>query len=145
MSDIKRWPTPAEVDAERDRWWWVDGEPSRLHVDRMEHPHRVMWHTRHVEDLPIDMFGGPVRRPGEVPLGPVHSGWRMSLRGLLAQARDQLKRSRWRDFHAESLDQLTKHVEDLAVRYYGGELEAVDGFLQLYAVDVKRPKVADHG
>jgi len=60
------WPTAEEVDAQPGRWWWVDGEPSRLSVDRMEHPHRVVWRSRFVADLPVEMFGGPALAPTEV-------------------------------------------------------------------------------
>lgn len=54
------WPTAEEVDAEPFRWWWVDNEPSRLGVDRMQDPWRVTWRSRFVLDLPVVMFGGPV-------------------------------------------------------------------------------------
>ena len=54
------WPTAEEVDAEPFRWWWVDNEPSRLGIDRMQDPWRVTWRSRFVLDLPVVMFGGPV-------------------------------------------------------------------------------------
>jgi len=62
MSD-RAWPTAAELDAKPElwgRWWWVNGAPERLGVDRMTHPARVTWRARFVDELPVEWFGGVV-------------------------------------------------------------------------------------
>ena len=126
-----RWPTADEVDG-RTRWWWVGGEPSILHVDRMKHPHRVMWHARYVEELPIEMFAGPVLFPGEPPFAEKHVGWTVSISGLLSQVKGELKRSRYRQQYAGQLDELVEHLGLMANQFYAGDVFVVDRFLQLY-------------
>ena len=58
----------AELDAKPelwDRWWWVNGAPERLGVDRMTHPARVTWRARFVDELPVEWFGGMVMTAAE--------------------------------------------------------------------------------
>lgn len=67
MSD-RAWPTAAELDAKPDlwsRWWWVNGTPERLGVDRMTHPARVTWRARFVDELPVEWFDGMVMTADE--------------------------------------------------------------------------------
>ena len=69
MSSDLRWPTAAELDANPalwDRWWWVNGAPERLGVDRMTYPARVTWRARFVDELPVEWFGGMVASASEV-------------------------------------------------------------------------------
>ena len=68
MSDLA-WPTAAELDANPalwSRWWWVNGAPERLGVDRMTYPARVTWRARFVDELPVEWFGGMVATAEEV-------------------------------------------------------------------------------
>lgn len=84
----------------------------------------------------------------DVPLGPLHRGWRVSLSGLISNVKAELKRGRWKQMYAGSLDELEGHIRQLSDRFYAGDLGVVDEFLQLYGMDDNRPKppkVVDHG
>ena len=74
------------------------------------------------------------QRKAVVPvLAEDHQGMRVDYRGLLGQVRRELERTA--GGHAEMLRQLQGHMTELGIRYYGGDLSAVDEFLQLYCVE----------
>lgn len=64
-------------------------------------------------------------------LAPEHKGMRISATGLLSGVGGRLK---------AGARQLSTHLVEMAERYYAGDLAVVDEFLQLYALDDKRPK-----
>ena len=75
------------------------------------------------------------------PLGPKHTGMRVSASGLLGRvARGDKLDSGCRFMVAEML----KHLEQMASEYYAGKVTIVDEFLQLYALDDARPNPSHH-
>lgn len=66
-----------------------------------------------------------------VPLAAKHQGMCISAHGLLARVGGHLK------FGAR---EMLKHLDEMATRYYAGDIAAVDEFLQLYCLDEKRPE-----
>lgn len=68
-------------------------------------------------------------------LAPKHTGMRISARGVLGRIRDGK--------HYPELNfgcgELLRHLEEMATRFYSGDIKAVDEFLQLYALDANRP------
>ena len=54
---------------------------------------------------------------------------RVSIKGLIA---NYAKRG--------TMDELLKHLREVATRYYAGDVAVVDEFLQLYCLDDERPK-----
>lgn len=80
-----------------------------------------------------------------VPLAEDIKGMRISYKGLLTNAAATLRKDADGKYYRESLDQLRKHLEELAERYYSGDLEVVDEFLQLYRLgEDKRKKLVKH-
>jgi hypothetical protein len=65
-----------------------------------------------------------------VPLAARHYGLCISARGLLVRVGGHLK---------VGAREMLKHLEEMATRYYAGDIAAVDEFLQLYCLDEKRP------
>gem|GEM_PF-1483132 len=73
----------------------------------------------------------PQHAPTAVPLAAKHQGMCISAQGLLARVRGRLQ------FGAR---EMLKHLEEMADRYYAGDISVVDEFLQLYCLDEKRPE-----
>ena len=70
--------------------------------------------------------------PGPVAtLAPKHQGMCISARGLLSRVGGHLK---------GGAREMLKHLDEMADRYYAGDIAAVDEFLQLYCLDEKRPE-----
>ena len=70
-------------------------------------------------------------------LAEKHTGMRVSARGVLGRiARGDYFREL--DF---GCGEMLKHLEEMAARFYAGDVKAVDEFLQLYALDDERPDV----
>ena len=93
--------------------------------------------------LPGEPKPTPIAKPPSVPLqpivgplGPKHTGMRVSASGLLGRiARGDRLDSGSRFMVSEML----KHLEQMASEYYAGKVTIVDEFLQLYALDDARP------
>lgn len=66
-----------------------------------------------------------------VPLAARHYGMCISARGLLVRVGGHLK---------VGAREMLKHLDEMATRYYAGDIAAVDEFLQLYCLDEKRPE-----
>ncbi|WP_341707754.1 hypothetical protein [Halopseudomonas sp.] len=66
-----------------------------------------------------------------VPLAARHYGMCISAHGLLARVGGHLK---------GGAREMLKHLEEMATRYYAGDIAAVDEFLQLYCLDERRPE-----
>jgi len=64
-------------------------------------------------------------------LAPKHQGMCISARGLLVRVGGHLK---------GGAREMLKHLDEMATRYYAGDIAAVDEFLQLYCLDEKRPE-----
>lgn len=62
-----------------------------------------------------------------------HKGMRVDYSGLLGQVQREIGRSA--PGHAEMIRQLRGHMQELGQRWYAGQPEAVDEFLQLYCVE----------
>jgi hypothetical protein len=73
----------------------------------------------------------PQHAPTAVPLAAKHQGMRISAAGMLNRVGGRLQ------FGAR---EMLKHLEEMATRYYAGDIAAVDEFLQLYCLDEKRPE-----
>jgi hypothetical protein len=71
---------------------------------------------------------GPVRF---VPLAKKHTGMRIDASGVLLRVGGRLK------FGAQEMH---KHLNEMAQRFYSGDITVVDEFLQLYCLDEHRPK-----
>ena len=78
----------------------------------------------------------PQHAPTAVPLAAKHQGMCISAQGLLARVRGRLQ------FGAR---EMLKHLEEMADRYYAGDISVVDEFLQLYCLDEKRPEQQTEG
>lgn len=63
-------------------------------------------------------------------LADKHTGMRISASGVLLRVGGRLK------FGAQ---QMHEHLQEMASRYYAGDIRAVDEFLQLYCLDDNRP------
>lgn len=75
--------------------------------------------------------------PGPVaPLAPKHQGMRISAAGMLNRVGGRLQ------FGAR---EMLKHLEEMADRYYAGDIAVVDEFLQMYCLDEKRPEQQTEG
>ena len=64
------------------------------------------------------------------PLAKKHTGMKISASGVLNRVGGHLK------FGAQ---EMLKHLNEMADRYYSGDIAVVDEFLQLYCLDEKRP------
>ena len=64
-------------------------------------------------------------------LAKKHEGMKISAAGILHRVGGHLK------FGAQ---QMHEHLEEMASRYYSGDIKAVDEFLQLYCLDDDRPE-----
>lgn len=71
-------------------------------------------------------------------LGPKHQGMRVSAEGVLGRIRD----GRDIEGHRFMAGEMLRHLEELASRYYAGDVLAVDEFLQLYCLDDARPNAS---
>ena len=71
-----------------------------------------------------------------VPLAAKHQGMCISAPGLLTRVGGHLK------FGAR---EMLKNLEEMADRYYAGDISVVDEFLQLYCLDEKRPEQQTEG
>jgi len=63
-------------------------------------------------------------------LGAKHSGMKISASGVLNRVTGTSK------FGAQ---EMLRHLNEMADRFYGGDMTVVDEFLQLYCLDDKRP------
>lgn len=104
---------------------------------------------------PLTMYSGPELRKiiaglveqieshPSTPLAKKHKGMRVSANGVMGRIRDGSSDSGVRHMCGVML----KHLEEMAARYYAGDLAAVDEFLQLYCLDERRPvtEVIEHG
>ena len=69
-------------------------------------------------------------------LASKHTGMRISASGVLGRIRDGLY---YRELNFVCGEML-RHLEELAIRFYSGDVKAVDEFLQLYDIDAQRPE-----
>lgn len=84
-------------------------------------------------------------RAGDVVFARDHQGMKCSAEGLLVRCAKIVECSP--DGHAAGYgfmlrDQLLKHLQELARRYYAGEVAVVDEFLQLYSIGEAQRKAA---
>ena len=96
----------------------------RIPADPENDPDLVITAGLHAAERRIE----ELERGHGVVLAKKHTGMRVSICGLL----------RHRDAYA--LGELQGHLEELARRFYAGDVAAVDEFLQLYCLDGDRPK-----
>lgn len=68
----------------------------------------------------------------EIPLAKDMKGMRVSVRGMLNNAANALRKDAEGKQYRYMLKTLCEHLEELAERYYSGDLAVVDEFLQLY-------------
>lgn len=68
-------------------------------------------------------------------LAPKHNGFRIDAAGVLGRIRDG---SRGKDLNY-MCGEMLRHLEEMATRYYAGDVQIVDEFLQLYCLDNARP------
>lgn len=69
-------------------------------------------------------------------LAKKHTGMRVDHSGILGRISAGCK---VRPDQRYILGEMDKHLEEMARRFYGGEITAVDEFLQLYCLDEHRP------
>jgi len=72
-------------------------------------------------------------------LAAKHTSSRISAPGILARIRDG------RDLRVMgcACGLMLEHLQEMAQRYYAGDIKAVDEFLQLYCLDDHRPNAPD--
>lgn len=68
-------------------------------------------------------------------LAQKHTGMKISAHGVLGRIRD----GRYYKELNYGCGEMLRHLEEMAERFYSGDLRAVDEFLQLYDLDQKRP------
>lgn len=68
-------------------------------------------------------------------LAPKHTGSRISAEGILGHIRD----GRYYKELNFGCGTMLSHMQEMAIRFYSGDVKAVDEFLQLYDLDEKRP------
>lgn len=69
-------------------------------------------------------------------LAEIHNGMRISAHGVLGRIRD----GRYYKELNFGCGEMLRHLEEMATRFYSGDVKAVDEFLQLYDLDEKRTK-----
>lgn len=69
----------------------------------------------------------------KVPLAEKHRGMRVNARGMLTSTGS---------FHKFGCEEMAGHLEEVARRYYAGDVAAVDEFLQLYCLGEEERKKA---
>ena len=69
-------------------------------------------------------------------LAEKHKGLRVDHSGILGRIADGCK---VRPDQRYILGELDKHLQEMAQRFYSGDIKAVDEFLQLYCLDEHRP------
>lgn len=67
-------------------------------------------------------------------LSSTHDGMRISASGVLGRIRD----GRYFKELNFGCGEMLRHLEEMAARFYAGDIKAVDEFLQLYDLDEKR-------
>ena len=69
------------------------------------------------------------------------SGMKVSMSGLLLRVAENIDHAniQYPDY-GYSLRELLKHLQELGKRFYDGDTEVVDEFLQLYCLDENRKK-----
>lgn len=68
-------------------------------------------------------------------LAPKHTGMKISASGVLGRIRDG-------KYYKElnyGCGEMLRHLQEMATRFYAGDVKAVDEFLQLYCLDEQRP------
>lgn len=74
--------------------------------------------------------------PRPLPLAAKHAGTKISAEGVLGRIRD----GRYFVGPGWGCGEMLRHLEEMAGRFYAGDIAAVDEFLQLYCLDHKRPE-----
>jgi len=69
-------------------------------------------------------------------LAKKHTGMRVDHSGVLGRIANGCKVRQDQRF---LLGEMDKHLEEMATRFYAGDISAVDEFLQLYCLDDSRP------
>lgn len=69
-----------------------------------------------------------------------HKGMRVDYSGLIGRIARGCK---VREDQRFMLGELEKHLEEMAKRFYSGDIKVVDEFLQLYCLDGERPGIVD--
>lgn len=69
-------------------------------------------------------------------LGATHSGMKISAAGILGRIRD----GRYFKGLNYGCGVMLGHLQEMASRFYAGDVKAVDEFLQLYCLDDARPQ-----
>lgn len=70
-----------------------------------------------------------------VLLAPKHTGMKISAHGVLGRIRD----GRYYKELNFGCGEMLRHLEEMAERFYSGDVQAVDEFLQLYDLTEHRP------
>lgn len=144
-------PLPAEM-AEQEKWqvrylagetseernYWQDSSEDRAlwciarNISAMARGNTAPWEVRKVITIDPSVPRTATHSPAlkAVPLAPKHQGMRISAAGMLNRVGGRLQ------FGAR---EMLKHLEEMADRYYAGDISVVDEFLQLYCLDEKRP------
>lgn len=71
----------------------------------------------------------------EALLAPKHTGMKISAHGVLGRIRD----GRYYKELNFGCGEMLRHLEEMAERFYSGDVTAVDEFLQLYDLAEHRP------
>lgn len=69
-------------------------------------------------------------------LAPKHTGMIINAHGILGRIRD----GRYYNNLDYGCGEMLRHLKQMAERFYAGDPKAVDEFLQLYALDERRPE-----
>jgi hypothetical protein len=72
----------------------------------------------------------------QAPLAKKHENMRISLNGMLGRI---ARGATVEDHHRYAIGEFLKHCEELAKRFYSGDMYVIDEFLQLYCLDEHRP------
>lgn len=108
------------------------------HVNRIEFAYTM---TTPLLVLSPEPYGMTKMPAPFILLAKKHEGVRVSGSGVLGRIRD----GRYHDRLDFMCGEMLRHLEEMASRYYAGDITAVDEFLQLYCFDDKRPKPSSEG
>jgi hypothetical protein len=95
-----------------------------------------------MQNLPATgrQFSEPMKIDIQDLLGPKHAGMRISASGVIRNAMDAMANREGCEADRFMLSELERHLRELGIRFYSGDVLVVDEFLQLYALDQTRPK-----